>query len=239
MLKGLFITALVILGGVLAVLALVLLLVRWSRRKERITWGLALLVLVAMTGRSIVYLTKKTVEKSIQTTVAVHEGMLESMEKSLEDDRSHLKQSPSAHYEQLKAWEPDSLTEPFPSGFYTYFGFRDFYRAPLVYPYALHSIDEPDLATVVSEQFVDDVRTGSEYANTICYEQLDSIAVDRQLVLGHLHKPHNDAAFVLLQLGDNSVQRFATREAMLEAAAAKGYSGSEALLSIRAYTAQF
>ena len=75
------------------------------------------------------------------------------------DDRSCLNDNPQIQV--LKSYIPNEALNSINPDFYTYFGYRDWWRAPLVHPYSIHAIDGLDNGFLVDESATTDYETDS------------------------------------------------------------------------------
>jgi hypothetical protein len=63
---------------------------------------------------------------------------------------------PNPQVELLKSYVPAETLPTVNPDYFTYFGFRDWWRWPLVYPYSIHAIDTVDHGRLLDESEVTD-----------------------------------------------------------------------------------
>jgi hypothetical protein len=94
-------------------------------------------------GLTVINTAKNTWNKAIDS--------IENYESDLSDSRKYLidEDYPNEQILLLQSFEADSLKAMVPDKFYTNFGFRDYYRYPLVYPYALECVDDTEFGYLI------------------------------------------------------------------------------------------
>lgn len=149
---------------------------------------------------------------------------------------------PNPQVERLKSYVPEATRATIQPGYYTYFGFRDWWRFPLVYPYSIHAIDVLDHGRLCDERRVTDYRdiNNQELIET-GIDGITHLALDANLLLLRTRDRGSStlAAFVLFQFGTGEQTAFSTEAELFEKAGALGFEGEQELITLRQYDALF
>jgi hypothetical protein len=128
-----------------------------GKKSSRWVWVLAFCLSLSLLLYSIYRMTK-----GVKNTVS---GISKNIEESLEKSFQHLDSSGKADYhgldnttsfyiDSLKKVDFENGATNVPKTFYTYWGFRDYYRLPLTYPFSIHCIEELDNGQLFNEKWV-------------------------------------------------------------------------------------
>lgn len=155
-LKGLFYIVMIVLSGIFTLTALVLSIIKYSNNskgagKWLIAFGIGLVALffsVALFTRGVINKTKEFVE-NISEVSAKQFGVFDSLNNGYNMRSDSILQS--EQIKALMAMEHEEDKGNLPSQFYTYLGFKDYYRLPLRYPYSLHCMDSLGNAELFDE----------------------------------------------------------------------------------------
>lgn len=152
---GLFYIGMMVLSGLVTLTCLILAIIKYSNSSKGAGWWLtgfivgliALFLSVALFTRSIINKTKEMVDN----ISSISDSDLDSLGAYLLGGDSAL------HSEQIKnlmAMEQEEYKSNLPQAFYTYLGFKDYYRLPLRYPFSLHCMDSLGNAELFNEEHV-------------------------------------------------------------------------------------
>lgn len=138
-----------------------------------------------------------------------------------------------AKVDARKALVDPAVLSAVPEEWFTYDGFRDWQRIPLVYPYEIHMIDVMDYCSLGS------YRGGAVADPNHSVEQVQNpsrithFSFDRRLLLGRMGptriEPDEPISWFIFDFGTRAVQHFATEQEMLDVARAQGYTGDTTL----------
>jgi hypothetical protein len=117
-----------------------------------------------------------------------------------------------------------------PAEFYTYDGFRDWWRLPLVFPYQLMCIDTRDKAYLEKYDPKHRVSDPNKSSSGV-FGDITRIATDNK-VLVFERKSTTPASFGILQYESGIRTDFSEEMQMWDAAKQAGYSGRDALLNV-------
>ncbi len=149
----------IIITGILTVLSLIMGIIKFSvSDKVWIRWLAAFIGSLIVMLICIMLLTRSIIDKTKSFAKDMEKISMEQAKafESLGNDLVHTTDSIglSAQIPVLKSMEPLKHKDLVPESFYTYLGFRDYYRLPLRYPYSLHCMDSLYAAELFNEEDV-------------------------------------------------------------------------------------
>lgn len=187
--KGLFYFILILLSGIFTIVSLILMIVKYSSKGSNAKpWLIAFILGLITLLVSVFLLTRGIINKANEfgeNLSHLAEGQIEMLDSlnstySLNED-TVLK---SEQVEILMQLEPAEYKGNVPSRFYTYLGFREYYRLPIRYPFALHCMDSLGNAELFNEfnvtQF--DVNDNGELACNVM--NIDKFVFNKEVLLG-------------------------------------------------------
>lgn len=257
-LKGLVLVGLVALLAILSFASLVAVLIGVLTRRA---WRRTALMLFLCCSCACCPLGVYTGERAWSRTAAVArsvpakaEGLAEGLARRVitglaslvwEDNRAYLldPQHPNPQIERLRSYVPADVLATVNPDYYTYFGFRDWWRIPLVYPYALHAIDTLDCASLADERGVQDFRN-LQGAATLAHG-ITRLALDRNYLLMErgdcFYGSDNDALpFGVFDFAaGRTIASFDTEAELFARARELGYTGVLELISVQEYSDLF
>jgi hypothetical protein len=214
--------ALSLLLGLIALVAAIVLAIKKHWRTTLICAGIMILaVALALTCIGIL---------AIEGAGALHHRVERftryNAERAQQEELRH-----AARVNAVKALNPSVLTTPINDEFWTYDGFRDWYRVPVRYPYSMESIDTLDAAAL-----------HVNHANGKCSDP----NTQESGVLYRITYYSTDAAMLLYRRDDNDnvtwgifvydtalTTTFPTKDDMLKEAHARCFTGPETLESVK------
>ena len=174
-------------------------------------------------------------------------GQFENYSDSLSNYESidkHQANTSSLQITLLKSYLSENVTGNEPEEFYTYLGFKDYYRYPLRYPYSIHCMDSKDNGELFNEANVtrfDENDNGELFAglsniNKIAFDK-SYLLVEQAIVSTRTDKIINH--YVLFNLDTEKKEETPTLSKLLQLAKEKGYSGPDTLMTIEHYHSLF
>lgn len=139
---------------------------------------------------------------------------------------------------QLKSWEPDSLKEWIFPEFYSYLGFRDYYRLPLRFPFSIHCMEVPDAGTLYNEINVLRFDENNNGEIKIDIENITSFAQNKNFLVGSYidtKNQKNTKLFFSYEYDKNKINRYATEKELRNFMKNNGFKDDEALVSCESY----
>lgn len=200
---------------------------------------IGLIICVVMTVQKTV----NAVSNFTHNTISQFENFSDSLSNYQSID-VHQANSSSQQIQLLKGYLPTDIVNNEPEQFYTYLGFKDYYRYPLVYPFSIHSNYQPDRGELYNELNVtrfDENDNGEMYLGI---DQIHKIAFDKNYLLieQELNSTRTDKLiyhYMLYDFSINKKEEFSTKFKMLDFAKQKGYTGPDTLMTLKQYNNLF
>jgi hypothetical protein len=125
---------------------------------------------------------------------------------------------------------PQETRDTIPRDFYTYSGFRDWWRMPLVFPYQLMCIDSRDSAFLEKYDPTHSVSDPNNSSSGM-FGGITRIATDNRLLVFET-KSEGATAYGILQYGTGMRTDFGDEKQMWAAAKKAGYAGGNELVTV-------
>ncbi|RTQ46243.1 hypothetical protein EJV47_22195 [Hymenobacter gummosus] len=147
---------------------------------------------------------------------------------------------PSAFSRLVKSYEPPAYKGKVPQPYYTDRGAFDYWRYPLVYPYAIHCVDTNDYGSVCSEKGKVNYDEGGNYQLLTAY--FDKFTFDaHHLVARRCKTPFDsdtaDVAnhYFIFSFADGKSKDVRGLDSLRQELKHLGFRGDTALMTIRQY----
>lgn len=250
-LKGILLFIAIILLAVFTVIALLLFLTKSRKQKGKTVWMTIFIVSIMVTIVVAVYTFRKVSEKTADLTNKFidksNEFISQGFESAWLDNRNYLLDSNNIHPQTQKLidYVPDSVQDTVNTQFFTYFGFRNWFRFPLTYPYAIYCIDTRDYGKLADDSRVIDFNTGTDDVEYLNIQNITKFNYDKNYLLaklsGHTRRDTDISAdtYLLFNFNTREEQRFETLQQLMENAQESGFSGDTALMTIKEYDVMF
>jgi hypothetical protein len=138
---------------------------------------------------------------------------------------------------------PDATLATVNPQYYTYFGFRDWWRFPLVYPYSIHTIDMVDLGWLYDESKVTDFVDGIDASENMGIEGITHLALDKDYLLMRVETSDNmrnkQVRFIIFNFNTRVKLVFDSESEMFERAKELNFKSKLELMTLREYDALF
>lgn len=147
----------------------------------------------------------------------------------------------SAQIELLKSYSPEAIRKTIPESFYTHFGFRDWYRYPLVYPYSLNCVDIREYGVIHNESNVKDIENNPNTARSTDVRGIIKFDFDdRYLVAQCLDQfsDSKDTSYVVFEFETENSSTYNSLDEFEQAVYQVGFS-SDSLHTISEYEGLF
>lgn len=160
-------------------------------------------------------------------------------------NRPGKKPSPAApdtvHLEKLvRSFEPRKFRGKVPEAYYTNRGFHDYWRFPIVYPYAISCVDVLDYGALISEEGLTDYKAGG--GNILLTPYFDQFTFDRSYFVGkHTHNPFDASSeptpkgYFIFSFSNGQITEVADSAELPRRLKAVGFSAKLSFSTIRAY----
>lgn len=183
--------------------------------------------------------TVNAVENFTENTVGQFEDLADSLN-SYQSVDLHLSKSSSTQITLLKSYLPSNIVGNEPEEFYTYLGFKDYYRYPLRYPFSIHCMythDTGELYNEINVQRFDENDNGEMYSGI---DNIHKIAFDKTYVLIEqtVTSTRTDKIinhYILFDFDTEKKEEVKSFQKLLELAKQKGYAGPDTLMTLEQY----
>lgn len=133
----------------------------------------------------------------------------------------------------LKQYAPPEAG-PVSPDFYTYFGFRDWWRFPLVYPYSILAVDTTERGKLVAASGDVDFRNPNEGLEDAGISDITLLTFDQKTLLVKTGETYQTFDFASRQVG-----MFQSEQELFDAAKKLQFQGEYRLMSIDEYNGLF
>jgi hypothetical protein len=245
-LKAFLLIALIVLSAIFLITSVIFFVVRISQNHpKKWHWLICIFVGLLVLICSVVFFVTKAVEKATE----IGKNMESKFEKTMEQFEE-LQDSTDFHYNALntnitikvlKSYEKADSTAV-PEEFYVYFGFRDYYRMPLTYPYALHCVDALEKASLFNEKKVSNFNTSDNGEIDCNLNNITEFAFDDKMLIakqteGELGKGNN--SYLIFDLKSTATTKCNSEKDAFVKAKKMNYSGPDTLTTVLNYYRRF
>ncbi len=243
--------ALLIIVGILClimtVIALIFGVIAFANNKQgKYIWLTTFLCSVTGLVLAIFMFVRKavnTVQNFTENAMGQFENFGDSLSK-IESIDTHQASNTSSQIALLKSYLPTNTSGNEPEQFYTYLGFKDYFRYPLRYPYSIHCMDSKDNGELYNELNVsrfDENDNGEMYAGL---SNINKIAFDKTYLLVEqaVTSTRTDKIinhYILYNLDTEKKEDVSSFTKLLQLAKEKGYTGPDTLMTLEQYHSLF
>ncbi len=226
---------------ILTVISLVFGVIAFANNKSnKFIWMTVFLCSIAGLLICIFTFVRKTVN-AVENFTENAVGQIENMTDSLSNYQSldmHQANSNSENIKLLKSYLPNPGNEP--EEFYTYLGFKDYYRYPLRYPFSIHAMYghmEGELYNETNVSRFDENDNGEIYSGI---SGINKFAFDKSYVLIEqaVSSTRTDKIiyhYVLFNFDTEKKEEVSSLTKLLDLAKTRGYSGPDTLMTLEQY----
>ncbi len=143
---------------------------------------------------------------------------------------------------RLKAYVPVNVLKTIDPEFYTYSGFRDWWRIPLVYPYSIQCIDSFDSGHLCQHDGKSRISDGNAERYVQGLSSLLAFNIDAHFLIGNTDRESVDPKtgaqvlrWVLFDFVTGQIHSFKSNEELAAAARARGYAGALDMPVVKAH----
>jgi hypothetical protein len=242
-LKAALIIILAVLCLILAVVALIFGVIAFANNKQnKFIWLTTFLCSIVGMVICIVVFVEKVVHKVqdfTENTIGQFQNFGDSLS-HVESVDTHQANHNSSQIKLLKSYLPQSASGNEPEEFYTYLGFKDYYRYPLCYPYSIHCMYDQSNGELYNESNVnrfDENDNGEMYAglseiNKIAFDQ-NYLLIEQAVSSTRTDKIINH--YVLFDLATEKKEETTSLTKLIQLAKSKGYTGPATLMTMEEY----
>ena len=168
----------------------------------------------------------------IKTIATSMKNFPETVETESSDTTDYVK--------HLKKYEPEKYKGKVPDAFYYYYGFRDYWHFPLVYPYAISCIDIIDKGEIENDSGKTNFEEGG-LINTISPE-FDSFIFDKNYFAAKIYSVNRsgpDEKYFLFSFDDGKKEMFNSKNELMKKLDAVKFEGDRNFITTREYSRRF
>ncbi len=235
--------AFIILSGLSLLICLILFIIRLSQdHKQKWNWLIASVLSVFALLFSVYLFTRKVVI----TVKEIGKNVEQKLEESVQELQKH---DTSYHYakilsndmiKKLKEFEHINAHHKAPDEFYVYFGYIDYYRMPLTFPYSLHCNDVLETAELFDERNVSAFNSNDNGEIQTGIAGVKKFAFDNSAFVGLTKLESGKESYIIYSFNDSKQKSFPTLKEALKAARNEfNYRGYDTLISINNYYSLF
>lgn len=241
--KGIILGGLVVFFGIVSLASLVIYIVQKKNQSTKRIWLIIFIISFATSSVTGIYTLTKVVNKTIDKSNEFKESVIDSLAEVMNDDRTYLVDSSysNSQIELLKSYELDSLPNKVPASFYTYFGFRDWYRYPLVYPYSMNCVDIRDFGQIYDESSAADITQDDQGVIQLPVYGITKFAFDNHYLIAEISSQFEKekSAYIIFEFKSQQAKEFKTYSDLVEKVKEIEFQGSHDLMTIKEYDALF
>jgi hypothetical protein len=199
---------------------------------RKLAFVLALLFL-AITIYGSYEITRKAFTK-IRTTVTTLKNFPQTVESSQYRDTTD-------YVRILKSYEPLKYKGKVPDDYYTFYGFRDWWRFPVVYPYSVNCIDVLDKGGLVNDSGKTNFENGGSV--TVISPYFNSFMFDKNYFIGQkiteAGKDESAGDYFVLFFQSGKIENVRNKVELYKKLDVLGFQGSREFISTRTYSERF
>lgn len=228
--KNIIMIVLFFLLGISFLVFIVRAFIKWESRRERnMSFLMAFFLFILLAGNGIYLLVtfvKYAKDKGEEAVTTVSTELLSE------------NYSESPQLKRIREMQPKDKSIPEP--YFTYGGFRDHWRMPLVYPYSMNAIDDLDIGYINDESGIANIAMDVNNGKQILYG-IDLFTFDENMLLGELYSIEYEIEleYIILDFKTGNIERFATEKEMQARAKEKGYDTTKKMIGIKSYYNMF
>lgn len=225
----LFVFSLVL--AVISIAAIVWAVIRWKKSSSRNTGcGFAFLFFILATICGVA-----SVVKFIEFAKE-NKPDSDALEKSLDNFTNFVsgKYADSPFMDSLKSMQPENIE--IPTTYFTYPGFRDYYRMPVIYPYSISTIDNLIYGTLNDESGIKFIAKDANRSKPLLGNILE-FSFDKNTMIG---KTGNDSLpYFIFHFKNGKTERFQHENNLKTSASHLGFDTIKPMTTVREYYIQF
>lgn len=228
--KNIIMIVLFFLLGISFLVFIVRAFIKWeNRRKRNMSFLMAFFLFILLVGNGIYLLVTFVRYAKDKGTETVNTISTELLTESY---------SESSQLKRIREMQPKGKTIPEP--YFTYGGFRDHWRMPLIYPYSMNAIDDLEIGYIKDESGIANIAMDVNNGKQILYG-INLFTFDENMLLGEICSIEHEIEleYVILDFKTGKIERFTTKKEMQVRAKEKGYDITKKMMSINSYYRMF
>lgn len=234
--------AFIILSGLLLLTCIVMFIIRISQnQKQKWNWLAGSVVSVLLLLLSVYLFTRKVVNTVKHIGNTVEQKIEESVEELKKQDSSYKYNMLETNETVLKLKEFERLNNSNgPDEFYVYYGFMDYYRMPLSYPFSIHCTDILETGLLYNEKNVREFNINDNGEINCGFENISAFTFDNNVMVAKKSSSTHKEEFWIYEFStDKKIECSSLKEAIKIARKQYNYRGYDTLISIQDYHSLF
>jgi hypothetical protein len=235
--------AFIVVSGIAFLVCFVFFVIRVSQgHKHRWNWLIAGIIALLTLLFSIFLFVSKVVNTVKDLGHHVEKKFEESMEdlQKLDSSYKYNDLNTNSTLKKLKEFETINNETNAPKEFYVYYGFADYYRMPLTYPFSLHSTDVLETASLFNESKVTEFNINDNGEFETGLSQITDFAFDNSTIIAQTRSETIPfAVFSFRDMNMRMSQCSSKAQAFKIARKEYGYRGYDTLISVLEYNKLF
>ncbi len=188
---------------------------------------------------SLLIYSLSTVVQKVQTKIKnIGNDIEQSFQNELSENDStlkkqyHLPQSNNELLDTLKMYSSKNYTDV-PPAFYSYLGFRDYYRLPLTYPFSIHCIDNLNEGQLYNEKLVSLFDQNDNGETALPLVNITTFTFDDSFLLAEINGKRK--VFMIYELKSDLQTQCNSAENCMATAVKLGFKGRKEWYSCKTY----
>lgn len=235
--------AFIVLSGIAFLVCFVLFVIRISQgHKHKWNWLIAGIISFLVLLFSIYLFVSKVVHTVKDLGHHVEKKFEESMEdlQKMDSSYQYTKLNTNETVKKLKEFETMNAKVGVPKEFYVYYGFADYYRMPLTYPFSLHCTDVLETASLYNEEKVTDFNVNDNGEFEVGLSGITEFAFDSSTLIAKTGSKENPFAVFSFTDKEMRMSQCSSKEIAFKTARKEyGYRGYDTLISVLDYNKLF
>lgn len=236
--------AFIILSGIGFLVCFIFFVIRMSQgHAHRWNWLFAGIGAFLVLLFSIFLFVSKVVTTVKDIGTHVEKKMEESMEdlQKMDSSYNYTKLNTNEMVKKLKEFETMNHEAGVPKEFYVYYGFNDYYRMPVTYPFSLHCTDVLETAALYNEENVSEFNINDNGEVETDITGITQFAFDNSALIAKTYSGADEKElFKVYSLTGSKLAVFPTLKEALKAAHTEfGYRGYDTLINVLQYNKLF
>ncbi|HNA90425.1 MAG TPA: DUF4930 family protein, partial [Anaerolineales bacterium] len=118
--------------------------------------------------------------------------------------------------------------------FYTYFSYGHFWRAPLVYPYSIHTLESLERGYLIDESAVTSYKKNEPHIAIDLLSGIQKFSFDKNYLLAD-----KGDEFIIFEFKSKEMQPFETKQALIAEAKILQFEGDFEFVNLKDYNSLF
>ena len=229
-LKGLILLVLSLLSGVIVFVATLWAIIRWQNKKSRTTGCLIAILFLLFSlicGGYLAYKSINTVIEKAPKIKAQGINLFSNLMGSYHE---------CPFMDSLRQLQMENIL--IPKEYFTYAGFRDYYRMPLIYPYSMNAIDLPDYGFICNEEEIKYIAKDVNKSKQVIHS-IFSFSFNKDVLIAQTETSTYNFKYQLLHFKTGEIEEFENDSIMKIKAYQYGIDTIKPMITVNEYYNKF